>query len=232
MRGWSRSEPVAEPYRVACYYAPETGDPLWRAGARWLGRDAATGAEPAASAPDLPDLTTEPRGYGFHATLKPPMRLAGPATALQEAARALAAATAPFSLPALRVVDMKGFLALGLAMPCPPLRALADACVMGLDPYRAPASAGELARRRRAGLSPAQEAHLLRWGYPYVLDAWIFHMTLTRRLAPAESVLVRPRAEAAFAGLLGPRLVTSLCLFAQPAPGAPFVITARLPLRG
>ena len=69
-------------FRVAVYYAPEPDDPLWAAGNRWLGRDPDTGATlQRPDAIDIPNLTDEPAGYGLHATLKPPMRLA-PGTAL------------------------------------------------------------------------------------------------------------------------------------------------------
>ena len=82
--------------------------------------------------------------------------------------------------------DVHGFLALRETVPCPPLQALADACVEQLDPFRAPPSEAELARRRRANLTPQQDAMLVRWGYPYVFDTWFFHMTLTRRLTAEE----------------------------------------------
>ena len=68
--------------RVAIYFAPPVDHPLSVAAAAWLGRDAWTGArlergrvegfDPAT----LESLTAEPRRYGFHATMKPPFRLA------------------------------------------------------------------------------------------------------------------------------------------------------------
>ena len=79
--------------------------------------------------------------------------------------------------------------------PSAALQALADACVEQLDRFRAPPSDAELARRRRASLTPRQDAMLVRWGYPYVFDTWFFHMTLTRRLTPGRSgsSCLRPR---------------------------------------
>ena len=113
-----------------------------------------------------------------------------------EAATELAARTAPFALPPLAVSDVFGFLALRETAPCPPLQALADACVEHLDPFRAPPSDAELARRRRANLTPRQDAMLVRWGYPYVFDTWFFHMTLTRRLTTEEKRSISPRLSA------------------------------------
>jgi len=222
--------------RVAVYFCPTVDDPLFRAGADWLGRDPESGAPSAQPAlPGIAEITAEARVYGFHATLKPPMRLATGGTwrDFRAAAEALAARIAPFPLPALAVTDLHGFLALRETSPCPELQALADRCVMELDGFRAPPTKAEMARRRRSPLSPAQEAMLERWGYPYVLAEWFFHMTLTRRLTAAEHAAWRPAAEAFFADALGPRrVVRDICLFTQAAPDAPFVIAERMQLRG
>ncbi|HEY4173632.1 MAG TPA: DUF1045 domain-containing protein, partial [Rhodopila sp.] len=117
---------------------------------------------------DIAEITREPRNYGFHATLKPPMSLANGTNwnDVQHAVQTTAANIAPFDLPPLAVTDLRGFLALRETIPCPPLQALADACVEQLDPFRQPPSEDELARRRKARLSQEQDAMLVRWGYP------------------------------------------------------------------
>ncbi len=222
--------------RFAVYYAPRPDDPLFAAGATWLGRDPESDAPvPQPDIADIVELTAEPRLYGFHATLKPPMRLAEGRQwfDVSEAARQFADRTAAFDLPRMSVQDPHGFLALRETVPCAPLQALADACVEHFDPFRAPSSEAELARRRRARLSAEQDAMLVRWGYPYVFAAWFFHMTLTRRLTAAEKARVQPAAEAHFARALGaPHRVSDICLFIKAAADAPFVIAERLPLRG
>jgi putative phosphonate metabolism protein len=222
--------------RVAVYYAPQPDDALFAEAATWLGRDPECGAPvPQPDIPNIADVTAEPRLYGFHATLKPPMRLAEGRQWLDvvEAAIGIAGRTAPFDLPRLAVSDVFGFLALRETVPCPPLQALADACVEHLDPFRAPTSDAELARRRRAKLTPQQDAMLVRWGYPYVFDTWFFHMTLTRRLNAEEKTFYQPAAEAHLACALAiSRRITDICLFVQPSPGKPFVIQRRLKLRG
>lgn len=221
--------------RVALYYAPTPDDPLWSAGTTWLGRDPETNMRVAQ--PDLPDvdaITADARLYGFHATLKPPMRLRPGCTWEELVARTaeIAAGIPGFDLPPLTVMDLDGFLALGLTLPSPTLRALVDACVAGLDDFRAPLTEHELAYRRRNGLSPGREAMLLRWGYPDVFETWVFHMTLTRRLTEAEAAIYRPAAEAYFADALRmPRQIRDICLLVQPAHDAPLTIAARLKLR-
>ena len=62
------------------------------------------------------------------------------------------------------------------------LQRVAAACVRDLDGFRAPASAAELARRRAVGLSVCQDALLVQWGYPYVMEEFKFHLTLSGRL--------------------------------------------------
>lgn len=220
--------------RVAVYYAPLPDDPLASRSAAWLGRDPVTNAPVAQPAvPNLAELTAEPRVYGFHATLKPPMRLAADWQTFVSAVRDVASSLSPFTLPPLAVQDLHGFLALQEKAPSPPLQALADAFVERLDPFRVPPTEEELVRRRKSGLSAEQDAMLLRWGYPYVFNTWFFHMTLTRRLTPAEKARVMPEAEAWFAPVLRePRQVQDICLFTQAAPGAAFVLAERVRLRG
>ena len=220
--------------RVAVYYAPTLNDPLWPAGCTWLGRDpetATTLMQP--PIPGLPEMTASPRRYGFHATLKPPMRLQTPYAAFIAAAEALAATLKPFPLPPLAVVDHKGFLALRETRPSPELQALADACVAGLDDHRAPPTPEELARRRRHPLPPAQDAMLERWGYPHVFETWFFHMTLSRRLSPPEREQVQPQAAEHFSAALPlPRQVDALTIYTEAEPGSPFLIAERLPFQG
>ena len=149
------------------------------AGATWLGRDPASGTDLVQPAlPGIEAVTAEARGYGFHATLKPPMRLADGCSweALVQATHELANRIAPFELPSLSVTNLHGFLALRETSFCRPLQALADACVEVLDRFRAQPSEADLARRRRARLTDAQDAMLVRFGYPYVLETWFFHI--------------------------------------------------------
>ncbi len=220
--------------RVAIYWAPELDDPLHAAGSAWLGRDAETAARvPQPDIPGLAEITADPRGYGLHATLKPPFRLAGRYQDFITDAALWAAGIAPFALPPLSVQDLKGFLALRETAHCPALHALANSAVAALDHHRAPPSEEELARRRQARLSPAHEALLARWGYPYVMGEWQFHVTLTHRLPLAEAERIRPLAEAHFAGMLEqPRVIGTVCVFTQAAPGQPFLIAERLPFSG
>jgi putative phosphonate metabolism protein len=222
--------------RVALYYAPLPDDPLTRLSSAWLGRDPITNAP--VRQPDIDDIaevTAEPRLYGFHATLKPPMRLIEGTDwrDLMAAVRTMAAKMSPFDLPPLSVQDLQGFLALRETEASVALQALADTCVADLDAFRAPPSEEELARRRKSSLSAEQHAMLQRWGYPYVFSTWFFHMTLTRRLTAEEKARLQPAAEAWFAPAMAqPRRVQDICLFTQTEPGAAFTLAERVRLRG
>lgn len=224
------------PYRIALYYAPEAHDPLHARASAWLGRDAVSGAilpQNLVQGVDIQEITADARGYGFHATLKPPFRLQGDVQAALQTARDFAARTAPFTLPPLHITDLDGFLALREAAPCPALQALADGAVSALDAHRAPASEAEMARRKPERLTPRQREYLAARGYPYVFAEWRFHMTLTRRLTPAEKAIILPAVTEALGDAPAlTRSVSDICIFAQAAPGAPFTILERLMLRG
>jgi hypothetical protein len=152
------------------------------------GAEAAHPDHPALAGLDIAAITEVPRKYGLHATMKPPMRLAeGNSTeALERACAALAASQPPVVLDGLELARLGRFLALRPIGDETALRALAAACVRELDAFRAPAPEAELARRRAAGLTEAQEDNLMRWGYPYVMEAFKFHITLTGKLPKAE----------------------------------------------
>lgn len=226
--------------RYALYFAPARGTPLDVAGARWLGRDAWTGAsvEPAVPEPIAPDrfaaVTAEPRRYGWHATLKPPFRLADGRTEadLLAAFRDFTASHSarPAQLSVARVGD---FLALTPVDAALDLTRFAGACVTAFDGFRAPSPADDVARRRLAGLSPRQDELLLAWGYPYVFDEFRFHMTLTGRVFGAEAEHLQAAAEARFGGLLAePTPIDTLALFVERAPGGPFTILEARALQG
>jgi hypothetical protein len=160
------------------------------------------------------------------------MRLA-PGTRYDDFAQAvaeLAEGLAAFPLPPLAVENLDGFLALREQEPSADLQALADCTVATLDGFREQPEAAELARRRRHGLTEAEEAMLERWGYPYVFQLWRFHITLSRRLEAEEMARARPVAAAYFAHALdSPRRVSSLAVFTQRAAGAPFLLAQRFP---
>ena len=174
--------------RYAIYYTAPNG-PLADFGAAWLGWDIATGLpvqHPIIHGlqDDVSEITETPRKYGFHGTIKPPFRLASGTTAaeLTERADALCSAQQPFALDGLQLSRLGRFLALTIQGDATPLADLASTMVKELDGFRAPPTEAELMKRRKANLSEQQEQYLMQWGYPYVMDEFRFHLTLTGRL--------------------------------------------------
>jgi hypothetical protein len=209
--------------RLAVYYAPRPGAFADHAAA-WLGWDAARGED--VTQPDLPGipfpavLTAEARRYGFHGTLRAPFRLAEGIS--QDAAgdqiAQLAAGLAPVECTGLVIENLQGFLAL-TPMGCEAaLLELGAAVVEGTNDLRAPLTEAEVARRRPESLSPRQRDLLQDWGYPYVMEEFRFHLTLTDRLPEPGPVMTALAAH--FEPVLPqPFRIEDLCLFGEDAAG-------------
>ncbi len=229
------------PARYAIYFAPNPSSPLWRLGSQLLGYDAERQAslEPPPLPAGLHDLWRKacaaPAGYGFHATLKPPMRLrtGTEPSQLLAAVERFCAGEQPFGLPSLALSDLRGFLALVPSHSSPALEYFAGRCVAYFEPFRAPLTPDERARRKPETLEPRQRLALDTWGYPYVFKDFAFHMTLSGRLQPQEAAALAPLYRAALAPALDePVLLDQLSVFRQAAPGQPFQLWRRVDLAG
>lgn len=220
--------------RYAIYVMPDGA--LARFGASWLGWDALAGRSvphPDLNLPrPLAEITATPRKYGLHGTIKPPFRLAADSTmaALMTDLAKLCESVTPVTLDRLTLARLGGFLALVPQGPTDALATLAEQAVTRLDRHRAPPNEAELERRRKARLTPAQEALLTRWGYPYVLEEFRFHITLTGNLPKAEAELVQQALTPQLAPLLPePFTIGSLCLMGEDDAGM-FHLVHRYPL--
>ncbi|MBX9932482.1 MAG: DUF1045 domain-containing protein [Methylobacterium sp.] len=215
------------PARYALYYTPPPGSALAMFGDRVVG-----GALPGLAEAEhsvFAKLTTAPRIYGFHATLRAPMRLRDDVAEAEivKVCKALACHRDPLRIGRLDVVLLDGFAALVPSNPPAELNLLAAECVAALDPLRAPLNAMEWNKRRPEALDPRRRALLERWGYPYVFEAFRFHMTLTG-LIPAESRETW-RARLAEVYEPGADLVIDALTLLRQDEGAPFRILRRIP---
>ena len=183
--------------RYAIYFIADPAEALYRRASAWLGWDCVNGRDiqhPGTAELDntanidIAAITVTPRKYGFHGTIKPPMRLAeGVSEALlRDRAAALADSTAPVTVKRMEVAQLGRFLAIVPSKPCRGLEDAAARFVTELDDLRAPLTASELERRRHAALTDRQDGLLQKWGYPYVLDEFRFHMTLSGPLDEAD----------------------------------------------
>jgi hypothetical protein len=164
--------------RYAVYFCPAPESHLERFGRDWLST---------VSIPGIPEerfrvLLKDVRRYGWHATLGAPFELAQGAEyeELREKVAQIAQSVHPFHLP-LHLDRLNGFIALRPSADEAHISALAERCVHDLTTLRAPVS--ETAWQHRAGSLDERECALFKaFGYPYVLERFRFHMTLS---APA-----------------------------------------------
>lgn len=219
--------------RYAIYATPASDHPLNRAAVSWLGRDAFGTADlPLPEVEGLQPKTVEayladPARYGFHATLKAPFTLAEGAdeAGLVAAVDALAAEQRPIVIPELVIRRLGRFFALVPNEPVDALDDWAGRIVVAFEPFRAPLSEADIARRRAAGLTLDEEANLLKWGYPYVFGAFRFHMSVTGRVPREDAEAVEQALKRHFAAFDGrPFVIDRLALFAEPERGAPFEV--------
>jgi putative phosphonate metabolism protein len=227
--------------RYAIYFVPPADSAIYRFGSSVLGYDCYTGervahpGEVVCGAASWDRMVEEPRRYGFHATLKAPFYLSSTCTQAQliDALRGFASS----GLPVPAIVPVIGLLDnFAAVVPQDHERALdelAARCTTVFDPFRAPLSQQERARRMAAGLSQSQIENLERWGYPYTFSDFRFHMTLTGQLAADAQAGTLAILRRSFGRLCGCEmlLVDSLTLLKQDAAQANFRVLSQAQLR-
>jgi len=225
--------------RYALFFSPLPETQPAQIGATWLGRDVDSGRtvlrahHPGLSLECAARIVGKPRRYGFHATLRAPFRLARSADrkAITDLTESLAEHLAPVTIPSLALKKISNFLALVPADPCPAINAMAAICVEATDSIRAPLDQAEMTRRCSVPLSERQMLLLARWGYPYVMEEFQFHMTLAGPLDDSEVDKVRPALERHFSPLTAqPMHVDALSLFHQPGRDRSFQRIGIFPL--
>lgn len=225
--------------RYAVYFAPAPDSLFESTAAQWLGRNARTGEDipqvrvAALTPARLREITSAPRKYGFHATLKPPFRLAEGKreSDLLDAAARFAADHSEFLFPQLGVATLGGFIALKPMVRHAALDRMAARCVEAFEPFRAPLTDEEYARRKPHRLSEAQRRMLNAWGYPYVLEEFRFHMTLSEPVSANDMPILLAFLDHHFGPALAlPLQFDAVTLFRQPESHAPFETLARFEL--
>ena len=122
-------------------------------------------------------------------------------------------------------------MALRPAQQTDALSDLASRIVEVFDPFRAPLTDGERARRMKANLSARQIENLDRWGYPFVGQDFQFHMTLTGRLKPVQMDRVKGELDNRFSSALRhPFTLDALTICGERSDGF-FEVIERMTLR-
>ena len=131
------------------------------------------------------------------------------------------------------VVDsISGFIAVIPASRSDDLQQLAADCVTAFDTFRAPLTPQDRARRKPEQLTERQRDYLDRWGYPYVMEEFRFHMTLTGRLSDERRGPIMARLRERFAAIELARLaIDRIALFKQADSASRFRIIGSWPLR-
>ena len=235
-----RTASVGNAARYAIYFAPRPGSLWWEFGCSWLGRDPATGRD--CSFPQVDGLaendircwTSPPRVYGWHATLAAPFRLAAGygESDVHRVASALAGTFAAVAFDVLPV-DMGDFVALAPTHAVARLTDIACSSTRRVSVLSAPLDPGDFSRRAAGDLTARQRQNLQDWGYPYTMDEFRFHMTLTGSLPAPDRVRVISALGRYLAALRpGPLNVDGISVFRQARAGASFSLTRRFGFDG
>ena len=222
--------------RYAIYFVPNADSSLARKAASWLQYDIADGRPiiPTGNTPGaLQRWIAEPRRYGFHATIKAPFRLADGfgESELIEAFDRFCDKEPNIGTTALALRQVEGFLALVPRDDSHLISDLAARCVTDLDPFRAPMTEAERAKRLLSPL-PARQMELLnQWGYPHVFECFRFHMTLTAQLPPEDLESAGALLNSLLSAVDLVLDFDELALCIQPSIAENFTVFRRVPLR-
>ncbi len=226
------------PPRYAIYYAPEPSTPLAQFGHAWLSHTngAANAAKITTSRLDparISALTESSRRYGLHGTLKPPFELNPVSTldALIAAAKVFARSVAPVEIPPLELAVIGKFIALTPTSQSAALEKLSAACVRAFEAFRMPLSEQQVSSYKHNKLTVHQEQMLENWGYPYVMEEFRFHISMTDRIDDDnEREAVMENLQTLAAPILGhPIKITDITIFSQAARDEPMTEIARIP---
>jgi putative phosphonate metabolism protein len=218
--------------RYAIYFTPAEDDALTRKASRWLGRDAFS-CDHYQDHRDYAEITADPRRYGFHATLKAPFELSDDTSEgeLLASFEAFCAKQQVFDIPKLVIGSLGPFFALVPEHTHQPLQEFAAEVVDYFEPFRAPLSEHDIARRKPQNLTERQRQNLSRWGYPHVMEDFRFHMTLTGPVGEDRRNQMADVLSTEFSDFTDrPLTISGLSLFIEPARGDDFKIHTWLPL--
>ena len=212
--------------RFAIYWTPAPETAMAKFGALWFG-----GFETFGLAPELVARATKaPAGYGLHATFKAPFPLKDD-VAPEALGDALDDFCANRSAPAagrLILGHHQHYLTLMLSGAEADIDWLAAECVTRFFRFRAPPNERENKRWELGDLSPQEETFLKDFGYPYVLSAFRFHISLAGPLDSAELDAVANALEPHLAPFMRePFEIRDLSLLGEPRSAGAFEVISR-----
>ena len=227
--------------RYAIYYCPDSTSAWWDIWSKWLGRYPNQVAEitqsecPGISQERFYQFTKHPRRYGLHATLKAPFFLNQTSTFndLLKATHRIGEQHSPFEIN-LELLLYGDFLALVSKNASILLEHLERDLVMQLDSFRLPLTDAQLNKRRSVGLNPREDQLLQEWGYPFVLDCFQFHLSLTGSLKKAtqdEIEAMTNFSQRQLHTLKNNKIkIDSICIFEELTENSALILKKRIPL--
>ena len=150
---------------------------------------------------------------------------------LLTAARVFARSLSPIEIPPLKLAIIGKFIALTPITQSAALEKLSAACVRAFEAYRVPLTDEQIANYKKNRLTVHQEQMLEHWGYPYVMEEFRFHMSVTDRIDVAsEREAIMAAMEKLAAPVLGkPVMVHDIVVFAQSSADQPMTPVERIP---
>jgi hypothetical protein len=227
--------------RYAIYYCPDTTSHWWETWSKWLGRYPDQEEEipqlqcPGISKERFYQFTENPRRYGLHATLKAPFFLNQTSTFddVLKATYQICQQHTPFEID-LELLLYGDFLALVSKTSSNSLQLLERDLVIQLDSFRLTLTDIQLNQRRSLGLSPREDQLLQEWGYPFVLDCFQFHLSLTGSLKKATKEEIEAMtnfAQMQFRALRDKIIkIDSICIFEELEENSKLILKKRIPL--
>ena len=225
--------------RYAIYYVPRLESDLGQFGNAWLGYDPVSGKDiprptvQGMTSQEIVSITKGAGRYAFHGTLRSPFKLRKnrSLSSLDKALQSFAAKVHPIICGPLSIRSIGRFLALVPDDPENQIPGLAEKCMRAFDNFRLAPGKQELDRRRQAGLTDIQEQLLLRWGYPFVMEEFRFHLTLSDKLEGMDLIRYQALLEKHCNGLCKePFVIDEIALLGDPGQGGKFEEISRYKL--
>jgi hypothetical protein len=212
--------------RYAIYWTPPPETAMAEFGALWFG-----GFETFGLAPEFAARATKaPAVYGLHATFKAPFPLNDEVTpeSLRDALDDFCACRRAPATGRLILGHYQRYLTLMLRGDQTDIDWLAAECVTHFDHFRALPNDDDHTRCESDDLSPQEEAFLKEFGYPYVLSAFRFHISLAGPLDSAELEDIAKALEPQLAPFMSePFEIKDLSLLGEPRSGGVFEVISR-----
>jgi len=171
------------------------------------------------------DRIQRPAHYGFHATIKAPFELCEGQSAdnLIADVADFCQSRQPINLQGLAPIRTSRYDALAFEQQPDAVQQLASDCVIEFEKYRAPLTEADIQRRNPQSLTESEITNMQRFGYPYVLENFNFHMTLSGCNDHNDSAYLSWLNQLYRSMVTTTPVLDRLCIFYQPDRNTPFV---------